>query len=285
MLLSCSTNTFGLMPWERALDHIAGIGYQGVELLADRPHLFPPVSAVRLRAVRRRVDRLGLRVVNINANTATGVYCERHPAWAGESLFGPSLCDARQLVRKERVAHAIHSLELADRVGSPSICVTSGRAGTGCLPEEALKWLLESLRFMIKRAAAYGVRVGLEYEPGLLVESAQGTLQVIKQLNSPWLGLNFDMGHAVVCGENLPQVIGAFGTRIVHVHVEDIIGRTHYHRIPGEGDINFTQVIRTLRQSGYRGALTVELYPYANRPIPAATRAFRYLSRVLDRLG
>ncbi len=288
MILSCSTNTFGRHTLAEAIKNIADIGYEGVEILADAPHAYPPVftpthpSPLEGEGKGGGLPFLsGLKVVNINANTARGVYGERHPAWAEESVFGPSLSDPRAEVRGERVQYTIQCLQLAHEVKSPSLCLTSGRPSTGCPPEEAIKWFFDSLDRVLKEAERVKVRIGIEYEPGLLLENAEEVQSVLKRYRSPWLGVNFDVGHAVVCGESPEEVIKALGRDIVHVHVEDIVGRKHFHRIPGEGEIDFSAMIAALQDVGYQGALTVELYPYAHDPVPAATKAFRFLSNLM----
>jgi protein FrlC len=76
--------------------------------------------------------------------------------------------------------------------------------------------------------------IGIEYEPGLLIETAAEVRRLIDEVNHPALGANLDIGHAVCAGENPLESIELLAGRIWNVHIEDIRGRKHFHLIPGE---------------------------------------------------
>ena len=70
---------------------------------------------------------------------------------------------------------------------------------------------------------------------------------------------------------------------IRHVHLEDIAAtRVHQHIVPGEGAIDLAPVLGALREIGYEGWVTVELYPYISDPDTAARTA---RERVLEVAG
>ncbi len=71
--LSFSTNAFVRFGVFEAIERIARIGYDGVELLADAPHLYADsVTDDHLEKLRTILDKTGIKVANINANTAVG---------------------------------------------------------------------------------------------------------------------------------------------------------------------------------------------------------------------
>ena len=77
-----------------------------------------------------------------------------------------------------------------------------------------------------------------------------------------------------------PGRFGQFG-HLTGVHIEDIVGGVrgkHYHRIPGEGDIDFRTVFDALDDIGYGGFATLELYTYPDEPDMAAREAYEALS-------
>jgi len=286
MFLACSTNTFGHHSFWQALREIRNLGYEGVEILWDAPHEFPRSKAYAMKVRRAFFNDSGFRVVNINANTMRGYYRRMSAPllWEdGEGVFGPSLLSRHARQRAARRAHLLSAIEAAVYLGCPSVSLTSGRLPPECLPETAWEVLEDALKTVLSWAEQKSIGLAIEYEPGLLVESREDVLRLLKRFPSPWLGVNFDVGHAVVCGESVPETIEMFGRKIMHVHVEDIRGRKHFHRIPGDGDIDFVEMARALKRVGYQGALTVELYPYAKNPLPAARRALAHLSRILHR--
>ncbi len=117
MRLSFSTNAFVRYPVFDAVEKIAAIGYEGVEILADAPHLYADsVSASDVDRLKGILERTGLKVSNINANTAMGYYGRQF--W--EPLFEPSLANPDQGLRRWRIdrtrSHAVlHRIGRADR--------------------------------------------------------------------------------------------------------------------------------------------------------------------------
>jgi len=84
----------------------------------------------------------------------------------------------------------------------------------------------------------------------------------VDELDSPWLKAYFDVGNVVIHG--FPQDwIRTLGPRIVKVHLKDFNfdrpnGRFTWKPI-GEGDIDWPEVRRALRDVGYSGYVTTEV--------------------------
>ncbi len=278
MKLAYSSNAYTRTSLDQALRSIAGIGFAGVEILCDRPHWFPgQVSRGELTAIQRLLDQLGLQVSNLNANTANGYFDPSPP----ENVFEPSLSSANQAWRRWRIDYSIEAIRLAAALGAPCISVTSGHPGSGGTPEQGLALFVESLREICQAAETHDVRVGVEYEPGLLVERATDLVQVLERVDSPLLGANLDIGHSYLDGEAPEQAIESLSGRIWNLHVEDIRDRKHYHRVPGDGDLPFERYFSALRRHGYQGFLTVELYTCTDAPEQAGRRSLDYLQELL----
>ncbi|MBW1645698.1 MAG: sugar phosphate isomerase/epimerase [Deltaproteobacteria bacterium] len=261
---------------------IGAAGYGAVEILADQPHLYAPeVTPVELENLCRRLAAAGLRVANINANTAAGYYGRAF--W--EPLFEPSLANPAPAARRWRLHYTRRCIDFAVALGAPSVSITAGRMVPGTPPAAGLELLQASLRELLPYAADRGIRLGVEYEPGLLVENCRELLALLAAVDSPWLGANLDLGHSQVLGEDPAAVIAALGKRIVHLHLEDIRQRKHYHLIPGTGEMDFGRIFQALQQVGYAGFLTVELYTYPREPNRAARQSLAYLRAVADNLS
>lgn len=277
MQLAFSTNGLTRTSVEAACSAIAAAGYGSVELLADRPHLWPPeIDGGALGSLRRRLADLGLAVAALNANTAVGYY--RDPP--DEPLFGPGLCHPNAKLRRWRIDFTRRCLEAATELEAPVVTITAGRARPGCPPEQAWPLLVDSVGELITVAEHLGVRIALEYEPGLLIERASQAADLFAAVASPALGLNLDVGHAWVVGEAPAAVVREMGTaRLFHLHLEDIRDRVHYHRVPGDGEIDFAALFAALTEIGYDGAAAVELYTCVDAPEQAARAARDFLGR------
>ena len=114
-----------------------------------------------------------------------------------------------------------------------------------------------------------------------MIEHFEQYLEFAARVDSPWLGLNFDIGHAYCVGEEPQDWIARLAAHTRHYHLEDIAAtREHRHLVPGHGAIDFTAVLREIAQTGYDGWITVELYPYIAEPDEAGREACEYLRRI-----
>ncbi len=134
----------------------------------------------------------------------------------------------------------------------------------------------------IEAAEKHGVTLLIEPEPGLMIERFDQYLEFAGMVDSPRLGLNFDIGHAYCVREDPQDWIAPMRPHTKHYHLEDIAAtRAHRHLIPGRGAIDFESTLREIRASGYDGWLTVELYPYIDNPDDAGREAKTFLESVL----
>lgn len=276
MKSSFSTNAFVLHDVKHAIERIAAAGFQGVELLADEPHLYPHSMSVQaVDEVRSCLEHNSIRAANINANTAVGYYGMGF--W--EPLFEPSLANPVKEKRNWRIDYTKRCIDLARSLGAEGISITSGRMVPGTHPERSLELFRDSLSRLLEYATKNSVRIGIEYEPGLLIECCDEVLGLLGDMNDDNLGVNLDIGHSYVIGEDVGRVIKNLSDRIFHIHIEDIKGRKHYHLIPGSGDMDFGVIRDALFGINYRGFVTVELYTYPDNPEDAAAQSLSYLGK------
>ena len=135
-------------------------------------------------------------------------------------------------------------------------------------------------------AAACGVALLIEPEPGLLIEKFGQYLEFAERVNHPSLGLNFDIGHAYCVGEDPAEWVPRMKAHTRHYHFEDIAAtRVHHHLVPGEGAIDFDGVFKAIAAHTPDIWITVELYPYRDRPDEAARAAKAHLRSCAARAG
>jgi fructoselysine 3-epimerase len=279
MKLAFSTNAFTRFNLSAALNALAAVGYEGVEILADKPHWYPEhFDQGEAESIRQELARLKLAVSNVNANCTFGYWKDAPP----EPFFEPSLISPAGVHRADRIRMIQNTLRFAKVIGAENISITSGRALPTMPPEAAMRQLRESLMPVLELAEKLKIRVGIETEPGLLIEWSTELRELIDRLGSKMLGANLDFGHAVVQGEDLPTIIKLLDGRIWNCHIEDLPGRKHYHLIPGTGTIDWQDLRAALAAIGYDRFLTVELYTYPDRPVEAAEQSLAYLSTIFS---
>ncbi len=272
--LAFSTNAFSRYSLKKAIETIAACGYTGVEILADKPHLYPDTFSPRIAApLRALLERTGLAVCNINANCTFGYWKDAPP----EPFFEPSLISPSAKLRRERIRMISNTLRYAHALGAANISITSGKALPTMPPRLAARQLRESLKPVLELAMKLNVRVGMESEPGLFIEWATELAALIHSMNSPMLGANLDIGHSVVIGEPIGNTLRLLHGRIWNCHIEDLPGRKHYHLIPGKGNFDWGKLKRLLAARHYPNFLTVELYTCPDAPAKAALQSIAFL--------
>jgi sugar phosphate isomerase/epimerase len=278
MKLAFSTNAFKQVSLEESLKQIAACGYAGVEIMADVPHAYPPhMDPRRRKAVTDLLRDLRLEVTNLNAFTLFAQGDTWHPSWIEP--------DAQ--ARGRRVEHTLNAIRLARDLGAPGISLEPG----GPLPEgmdrgRAMDLFRDGLRQVLPTAQDCGVDLLVEPEPHLLIERPEEFEELLAGLAHPRLGLNFDIGHFFCVGVDPAEAARRLSAHIRHVHLEDIApSREHKHLVPGRGAIDFGAVLSALRDGGYHGWITVELYPYEAQAREVAEEAFRYLATWFERPG
>ncbi len=280
--LAFSSNAYLDVPVEEAIGRIAGFGYRGIELLADVPHAWPAgLLGVQKDSIRRALATSGLAVSNINAFMMNAVADPRQPYWH------PGWTDPDPHYRAIRREHTKRALRLAAELGAPAISTEpGGEIQPGQTRREATDIFYDEIMPVLDVAAEVGVMLLVEPEPGLLIEKFGQYLEFAERVNHPALGLNFDVGHAYCVGEDPAEWVPLMKGHTRHYHVEDIAAtRVHHHLVPGEGAIDFVGVLRAIATHTPDTWVTVELYPYRDRPDEAARSARAFLLEAAGRAG
>ncbi|MBL9123123.1 MAG: sugar phosphate isomerase/epimerase [Planctomycetaceae bacterium] len=281
MKLAFSSNAYLHFSIEQTIEKIAALGYQGLEILADVPHAWPAgLLPPQIDSIRRALDRHGLAISNINAFMMNAVADPRQPYWhpAWNEPYAPY-----RAIRRE---HTRRALQLAHELGAPHITTEpGGPAFPGQSPDQAAALFYEELMPCVEVAERLNVGLLIEPEPELLIEKFEQYLKFVERVQSPLVGLNFDIGHAYCVSEDPERWVAPMAGHTRHYHFEDIAAtRVHKHLIPGRGAIDFAAVLREIVATGYDGWLTVELYPYIDEPDAAALEAYEYLTSLARRL-
>jgi sugar phosphate isomerase/epimerase len=279
MNLAFSTNAYLKFSFAEAARRLATIGYHGVEIMADVPHAWPACLLEEQKAaIRQSLAEHRLEISNINAFMMNAISDPRQRYWH------PSWIEPDRHYRQIRIEHTRRALTLARELGS--LCITTepgGPVDPDVSWSAALDLFVEGLKPVLEHAEAQGVLLLIEPEPGLLIENANQFLELMDRVDSPAIGLNFDIGHFYCVGDEPAATIRRLAPYIRHFHLEDIAAtRVHHHLVPGEGAIEFAEVFRAIREVGYDGWVTIELYPYVDDPDSAARTALKRVRAILD---
>jgi L-ribulose-5-phosphate 3-epimerase len=271
MLLGYNTNGFAHHRLEDALRILAELGYQSVALTLDY-HALDPYDADlagQLTAVRALLKDLGLRaVIETGARFLLDPRRKHQPTLLSE--------DAGQ--RARRLDFLCRAVDVAAELRADAVSFWSGTAIDSAPDAVRMDRLVEGCRALCEHAARRGVRLAFEPEPGMFIDTMDRYAELYSRVEHPALGLTIDVGHLHCLGE-VP--IGAhlrrWRERLWNIHIEDMRRGVHEHLMFGEGEIDFAEVLGTLREIGYAGGLHVELSRHSHDAVSTARRALAFL--------
>ena len=278
--LGYNTNGLAHHRLHDALALLADSGYEGVALTLDVQHLDPFITTPgEVEAVRRRAEELGLSLA-----VETGARYVLDP----KVKHAPNLLDEEVEGRDRRVDFYARAAKTAAGLGAEVVSIWAGASSDGLTAEsddgerKDTLWerLVEGTRRTLAACAESGVTLCFEPEPGMFIERPAGFTQLKERLGSDGEGLamTLDVGH-LLCTNDLPvgDVIRAHTAHIRHVHLDDIAGSVHEHRMFGEGDLDLGETLGALSEIGFDGMAAVELSRDSHRGAAAAAEAMQHL--------
>lgn len=215
---------------ESFVDLAADQGCDAAELTS---YFFPPGATLDdMRSLRRRAFLRGVVI----SGSAVGNRFTLSP--------GPEL-DAE-------VAGVKAWIDKTAALGAPHLRVFAGDVPAGGTLAEARRSCIAALEACAEHAGRVGVMLGLENHGGI-VATADGLLEVIRAVKSPWLGVNLDTGNFHVADPyaDLERCIPYAVNVQYKVEMKPVPGG------PSE-PADAARVVRLLRDGGYQGFLTLE---------------------------
>ena len=162
--------------------------------------------------------------------------------------------------RAERLAEAKSISDFTKQLG-----VEATALHLGFIPEKAHGLDFDQLVSMTQELCDYCKSNGqrLHLETGQ--ETADGLLQFIHAVNRDNLAVNFDPANMILYGSGEPiEALEKVGKYVKSAHCKDALwsekpGITWGQEMPlGEGDVGMENFIKTLKEIGYEGPLTIE---------------------------
>ena len=170
------------------------------------------------------------------------------------------------------------TLAAASRLGAKLVVVHPGYERWRYAGNVAL-WLEHNRAFwppLLEKAARLGCRIALE---NVFDESPDHLLQLLEELDSPWLGHCFDVGHwNLFCRAQHPLAswLSLFGARTYHLHLHDNFGDRDAHLPVGAGNVPFSELLALQKKACPAASMTLEAH--SREDLVASLAALRELS-------
>jgi len=190
--------------------------------------------------------------------------------------------DLTESIRRASLNEVLNSLDVASELRIQKAVLHPGIIiGLGVFViEESLKHAFNSLDAIVSKADELGINLCLEnmfpryqsfFEPESFAE-------IFKMY--PNLKLTLDTGHANIDnqdGRRNLNFIQQLGDRIGHLHISDNLGKRDDHLPIGEGNIDFPEIIKALKESGYNDTVTLEVFAEDRRKLRSSKKKFAAL--------
>jgi sugar phosphate isomerase/epimerase len=270
MKLAICNETFRGWDWERTLEHCARAGYDGIEVapftLASDVR---EIDAQRRRDLRRAAEAAGVPVVGLH--------------WLLVQPPGLYVTTPDDAVRLRTSEYFEALVRFCADLGGKLMVIGSPKQRNllpGITRERAMGYAADVFGRVLPEAARCGVTLAIEplspSETDFLRTAADG-IELIERLNHPNFRLHLDV-KAMSGSETrpIPDVIKDAAKYLVHFHANDpnLLG-------PGMGEVDHRPILKALKEVGYRGYLSVEVFDYSPGPEEIARRSINYLRQLL----
>ena len=230
---------------ENCIDLAADMGFDDVEILHRQ---MEDESNGYLQKLKQRAFRHGIDLCGFSTH---------------QTFVSPD-----KEVRQKNVEHTIHCIELAYRLGIPTIRVNTGRWGTskdfdelmankgieprlpGVSDDTGYGWVIDGLTQCLAKAEECGVVLGLENHWGL-GRTAAGVNRVVDAIKSPWLQITLDTGNFL---EDMYEQMDAIAPRAVLVQAKTYDGGGTWYTL----DLDYPRIAAILRKHNYQGYVSLE---------------------------
>lgn len=171
------------------------------------------------------------------------------------------------------------SIEYAQAIGAEKIVAFSFERGDlegKTVPDEVLTAIHEAA----EQCARADLKLVIEVEAGFWCDTGANTAAIMRAIEHPALGVNWDPGNALVAGDiPFPDGYSAVRDYVKHVHFKDVaFTGDGNHRYVLDGDIDWAGQVTALLNDGYTGFVSVETHmePKVSSAM-AATRRLKTL--------
>jgi len=136
-----------------------------------------------------------------------------------------------------------------------------------------------------KRAAAAGVSLAIETEPGHYCDTGDNTAAIIEAVGSDSLRVNWDVGNSFHAGESPQEGYARLRPYIANVHAKDLIRKPDgsWQTVQlGTGHVGWGELIPTLVRDGFGGYVCVETH-YGEKRVAESRKCAAWLLETVAR--
>ena len=269
----------GEVTFEQCVSEMALAGYEGCEI----GNKYPKDPA----ELRKALDLRGMRI----ASRWYSSFILTRPMEEEEKDFIANL-DFLAAVGADRINVSEQSHSIQGEMGIPIL--TGGYKYV--MNDGEWDRFCKGLDHLGKIAADRGFKLCYHHHMGTVVQTSEETDRMMAGTDPHYVFLCYDTGHFTFAGEDPLTMLKKYVNRVGHVHLKDMrlavveqakannwsflqAVRNGAFTVPGDGDVNFDPVFKTLADAGYEGWLLVEAEqdPAKANPLEYAMKGRKYI--------
>jgi len=256
---------FGDWPIETAFRFAAQTGYDAIEIapftLANH---VTDVPAARRGEIRDAAARAGIAIAGIH--------------WVLLKTEGMHLTHSERPVRERTARYFIDMVDFCADLGGHIIVVGSPKQRSllpGVSFEQARESAVEVFRDAVRRGEEREVTICFEpLAPAEtdFINTAAEAVSLVQRFESPRFKIILDVKAMCSEARPIPDIIREAWPHFAHFHAND-----RNLKGQGFGDVDFRPIAAALREVGYAGYVSVEVFDFTEGPEAIATRSLAYL--------
>ncbi len=265
MRYAICNETFEGWDHARVCRFVADLGYTGLELapftLAPR---ITDVTTERRRELRRQADECSVTILGLH--------------WLLAKTEGLQVTAPDEATRKRTAEYLVELARCCRDLGGDILVFGSPaqrRIPAGARREQATEYAIDTFRRAMPGVAANGVKLCLEpLAPAEadFINTCQEAVGILDRVGHPSFILHLDVKAMSADEGPIPELIRRHVGRTGHFHAND-----PNRRGPGFGDTDFVPIFGALKETGYAGWVSVEVFDYTPDPETIARESLRYM--------
>jgi sugar phosphate isomerase/epimerase len=258
---------------EDAMAFAAKTGYDAIEIAPfTLAHYVRDIPKEERRRIREAAARAGIAISGIH--------------WVLLKAEGMHLNHSDLGVRERTSKYLCELVDFCADLGGHIIVVGSPKQRNvleGVSPQQAWDWAKETFGASIARALNRGLTICLEpLAPSEtnFINTAEEAIRFVKQFHSPSFKIILDV--KAMCSESkpIPQIIQESWPHFAYFHAND-----KNLKGPGFGEVDFMPIAAALKDVGYDGCVSVEVFNFEEGPEVIARQSHDYLKKVFAANG
>lgn len=228
------------------LNSLVDNGLKNIELWGASPYLhIEDATSELLGKVRREIESRGLNLICFTPETV---------------VYPVNIAATEDYIRERSLRSMLRSIECTSELGANMMLLTPGWGYITESREEALKYSMDSIAKLTKRAEELGITLALEHLSPIssnLINTAAQIKSVIEKVNSKNLKGMLDTCQVGLVGEHVRDYFEILGEDLVHIHIVD--GTPGGHLAFGDGNLPLQDFVKTIGEYNYKGYLSMEI--------------------------